>query len=67
MTFFRRPDYSSEVSQFLDALKKSDPELEKKQRQGRLLLWDHPKDAKLWDEFEQGKVSQKPYVYQTNG
>jgi hypothetical protein len=48
-------------------LKKSDPELEKKQREGRLLLWDHPKDAKLWDEFEQGKVSQKPYVYQTNG
>jgi hypothetical protein len=66
MSFFRRPDYSSETSQFIDSLKKADPDLEKKQRQGRLLLWDQPMNAKLWDEFDQGKVPQKPYVYLTN-
>ena len=66
MSFFRRPDYSSEASQFIDALKKADPQLESKQRQGRPLLWDRPMNAQLWDEFEQSKVAQKPYVYQTN-
>ena len=66
MSFFRRPDYSSEASQFIDALKKADLQLESKQRQGRLLLWDRPMNAQLWDEFEQSKVAQKPYVYQTN-
>lgn len=67
MSLFRRPDYKSETSQFIDQLKATHPQLENQQRQGRLLLWDQPMDAQLWDEFAKGKVAQKPYVYQTNG
>ncbi len=66
MFFFRRPDYQSETSRFIDDLKKNNPELEKQQRQGRLLLWDQPMNAQLWDEFAKAKVAQKAYVYQTN-
>ena len=65
MSFFRRPDYSSDTSQFIDQLKAQRPELEAQQRQGRDLLWDKPIDRDIQAEFKQGRVAQKPYVYQT--
>lgn len=65
MSFFRRPDYSSDTSQFIDQLKAQRPELESEQRQGRGLLWDKPVDRDIQAEFKQGRVAQKPYVYQT--
>ena len=65
MSFFRRPDYSSDTSQFIDQLKAQRPELEAEQRQGRGLLWDKPIDRDIQAEFKQGRVAQKPYVYQT--
>ena len=65
MSFFRRPDYSSDASQFIDQLKAQRPELEAEQRQGRSLLWDKPIDRDIQAEFKQGRVAQKPYVYQT--
>jgi hypothetical protein len=40
MSIFRRPDYTSEVSQFIDALKAQKPTLEAEQRQGRAIWWD---------------------------
>ncbi|MGH6639075.1 MAG: DUF3460 family protein, partial [Polaromonas sp.] len=40
MSIFRRPDYTSEVTQFIDQLKASKPTLEAEQRAGRALLWD---------------------------
>jgi Protein of unknown function (DUF3460) len=67
MSIFARPHYSSEVTQFIDSLKKSDPELEARQRAGRALLWERPVDRKELAEFRDAKVAQKPYVYQTNG
>lgn len=65
MSFFRRPDYSSDTSQFIDQLKAQRPELEAQQRQGRGLLWDKPVDRDIQAEFKEGRVAQKPYVYQT--
>ena len=65
MSFFRRPDYSSDTTQFIDQLKAERPELEAEQRQGRGLLWDKPIDRDIQAEFKQGRVAQKPYVYQT--
>ena len=65
MSFFRRPDYSSDTSLFIDQLKAQRPELEVEQRQGRGLLWDKPIDRDIQAEFKQGRVAQKPYVYQT--
>ena len=65
MSIFRRPDYASDTTQFIDLLKAQRPELEAEQRQGRGLLWDKPIDREIQAEFKQGRVAQKPYVYQT--
>ena len=62
---FQRPHYRSEVTQFLDDLKQSRPELDPQQRQGRALLWDKQIDRELQAEFKAGRVKQAPYVYQT--
>ena len=62
---FQRPHYRSEVTQFIDDLKQSRPELDLQQRQGRALLWDKQIDRELQAEFKAGRVKQAPYVYQT--
>ena len=66
LRIFRRPDYHSEVTQFIDSLKTQKPELESQQRSGRALLWDKNVDRQAWSEFRAGRVPQKPYVYQTD-
>ena len=65
MPLFRRPDYESDATRFIHQLKAQRPELEAQQRQGRGLLWDKPIDRDIQAEFKQGRVAQKPYVYQT--
>ena len=62
---FRRPHYRSEVTQFIDELKRTRPELDAQQRQGRNLLWDKQIDRDQQAEFRAGRVPQQPYVYQT--
>ena len=66
MSFFRRPDYQSETTQFIEQLKAAKPELEAKQREGRNLLWDKTIDRQFEADAEAAEVPQKPYVYQTN-
>lgn len=66
MTIFRRPDYRSEATQFIDQLKESKPYLDDEQRKGRFLLWDRRVDRGAVKEFREARVPQKPYVYQTN-
>jgi hypothetical protein len=66
MNIFRRADYKSEATQFIDKLKTVKPELEAEQRAGRNLLWDKSVDRAAWKEYRQAEVAQKPYVYQTN-
>ena len=65
MSLFRRPDYHSEASQFIDQLKAKKPALEAQQRAGRALLWDLNLDRSAQDGFKKSRVAQKPYVYQT--
>jgi hypothetical protein len=65
-SIFRRPDYQSEATQFIDGLKAQKPELEATQRQGRELLWDKSVDRSAWREYRDAQVAQKPYVYQTD-
>ena len=65
MNIFRRPDYQSEVTLFIDQLKASQPDLEARQRQGRELLWDKNVDRGAWSEYRAAEVAQQPYVYQT--
>ena len=66
MHIFRRPDYRSDATEFIDSLKAAKPELEAQQRQGRALLWDKNLDRQVMSGFKQARVAQKPYVYQTN-
>ena len=66
MSFFRRPDYQSDATQFINALKNRKPNLEAEQRAGRALLWDKAVDRNAWHDFDAAEVAQKPYVYQTN-
>ncbi len=66
MSFFRRPDYQSDVTQFILQMKDQKPTLEASQRQGRELLWDKDLDRDEQADFKAAQVPQKPYVYQTN-
>ena len=60
MSIFRRPDYRSDTTQFIDQLKAAQPDLEARQRAGRALLWDKNLDRTLQSEYAQGRVAQKP-------
>ncbi len=66
MNIFRRPDYKSEATQFIDQLKVTQPALEADQRAGRALLWDKTIDRNAVKAQNEARVAQKPYVYQTN-
>ena len=66
MSFFRRPDYRSDTTNFINDLKLQKPELEAQQKAGRALLWDKDVNAEVWQDLRAGRVEQKPYVYQTN-
>ena len=66
MSIFRRPDYQSDITQFISELKRTKPELEAQQRKGRELLWDKAVDRIAWREYHAADVPQKPYVYQTD-
>ncbi|GKS88014.1 MULTISPECIES: DUF3460 family protein [unclassified Acidovorax] len=67
MSFFRRPDYQSDTTQFINQLKTEKPELDAQQQAGRALLWDKRVDRSIWGEYDEASVPQKPYVYQTQG
>jgi Protein of unknown function (DUF3460) len=63
MSIFRRPDYTSDITQFIDKLRLENPALEAEQRAGRALLWD--KNLKLAEQadFMDARVAQQAYVY----
>ena len=65
MSIFNRPHYTSDATQFIDELKRRKPSIEAEQRAGRALLWDKNLDRSQQQEYIDGKVSQQPYVYQT--
>ena len=60
---FRRPDYRSDVTQFIEQLKTEKPDLEAQQRAGRSIWWDKHIDREAQQEWKAAKVPQKPYVY----
>ena len=66
MSIFRRPDYQSEITLFINELKTKKPDLEAQQRRGRELLWDKAVDRSAWSDYRDAQVPQKPYVYQTD-
>ena len=64
MPLFWKP-YTSDVTNFIDELKAKKPSLEAEQRAGRALLWDKALDREAQAEWQQAKVPQQSYVYQT--
>ena len=64
-TIFRRPDYQSDTTLFIDQLKAAKPSLEAEQRAGRALLWDKNIDRNAQADIREGDVAQTAYVYQT--
>ena len=65
MPLFWKP-YKSDVTQFIEQLKAQRPTLEAEQRAGRALLWDKEQDRNAQVGFNEARVPQKPYVYQTD-
>jgi hypothetical protein len=63
LRIFRRPDYQSEVTQFIEQLKTERPDIEAQQRTGRAIWWDKHIDREAQGEWRQARVPQKPYVY----
>ncbi len=66
MPLFWKP-YQSDVTQFIDSLKKQDPQLEARQREGRALLWDREVNRDQQADELAARVPQQAYVYQTKG
>jgi hypothetical protein len=66
MNIFRRPDYVSDATQFIEELKQQKPNLDAEQQKGRFLLWDKAIDRLSLKGFRNARVRQKAYVYQTN-
>ncbi len=58
--------HQSDVTQFVQALKKQRPTLEAEQREGRALLWDRAPDRDAQARWRDANVPQQPYVYQTH-
>ncbi len=67
MSIFRRPDYKSDATLFIEELKQNNQELDAQQRAGRALLWDKVIDRDAWQGFGEARVPQQAYVYQTRG
>lgn len=65
MSLFARKHYTSEITDFIDEMKSKKPTLEAEQRAGRALLWDKQLDRNLLGEYQEARVPQQPYVYQT--
>lgn len=64
MPLFWKP-YTSEITNLVAELKAKKPTLEAEQRAGRALLWDKNLDRQQQAEWQQAKVAQQAYVYQT--
>jgi hypothetical protein len=66
LNFFRRSDYTSDTTQFIDELKANKPTLEAEQRAGRAIWWDKKLDRSEQAEYGEARVPQQPYVYGTS-
>ena len=64
MPLFWKP-YTSDVTSFIEQLKAARPTLESEQLAGRALLWDKRIDRAAQADYQDARVPQQPYVYQT--
>lgn len=64
MPLFWKP-YTSDVTSLIEDLKTKRPSLPAEQRAGRALLWDKALDRSQLAAWQEARVPQQPYVYQT--
>jgi ribosomal protein S7 len=58
--------YESDITRFLREMKQAQPDLERRQREARGIWWDRPVDLDETRRFDEARVPQQPYVYQTS-
>jgi len=59
-------EYESDLTRFIRELKSKQPALERAQREGRAIWWDKELDPEQLKRWQESKVPQQPYVYQTD-
>jgi hypothetical protein len=57
--------YVSDITRFLREVLEADPSIEKSQREGRDIFWDHKVDIDMQKRQQQAEVPMKGYVYDT--
>jgi hypothetical protein len=57
--------YESDLTKFLKSLKAQNPDLERRQREGRAIWWDKQLDLDELKRQQAARVPQAGYVYQT--
>lgn len=63
MSIFARAHYTSDTTDFINQMKKDQPQLEAQQLAGRALLWDKQVNYEVQADSEQARVAQQAYVY----
>jgi len=58
-------DYESDITRFIRELRAKKPDLELKQREGRAIFWDKQLDLDELKRWQDAKVPQQGYVYQS--
>jgi len=58
-------DYESDLTRYVRELKSKQPDLERRQREGRAIWWDKDLDPEQLKRWQESRVPQKAYVYQT--
>jgi len=66
LRIFRRPDYKSDITQFIEQLKTEKPDLESQQRAGRAIWWDKAVDREALESWRAAQLPPKPYPYGTD-
>ena len=62
--YIKNKQYKSEITEFITNLKSNNPELEKKQKSGRSILWDGAGRSKeKSNNHIHNEIKQPPYVY----
>lgn len=55
--------YRSEITNFIEQLKRERPQLERRQQEGRAILWDKPQDLETMRRHRESRVPPQSYVY----
>jgi len=64
MPLFWKP-YTSDITNLIQEMKAKNPSLEDDQRRGRAIWWDRRIDRTAQEAYDESRVRQQAYVYQS--